>query len=106
MPTNHRAGPDEQDFDRGDVESKETYEVGDRTRVECPRRNVSAFNALDKGCIIVDCGGNIRTGQTDAVADRFDPAPKRPRTFDVSDRFRVQLRKKAANEQSADSFSA
>ena len=74
MPTNHRAGPNEQHFDGGDVESKETYEVGDRTRIECPRRNVCALNALDKGRIIIDRSGNIGTGQTDAVTDRLDPA--------------------------------
>ena len=106
MPTNYRAGSNEQHFDRGDVDSKKTYEVGHRTRVKCPRRNVCAFNALDKGRIIADCGGNIRTGQTDAVADHLsNPATKRPRTFDISDRFRMQLRKKAANEQATDSFS-
>src|SRR5688572_17341767 len=87
------------------MEAKETYEVGDCTRGQCPRRNVSAFNALDESCIITDRGRNIGTGQTDAVSNCFDPAPKGPWTFDVSDGFRMQLRKNATNEQTADSFS-
>jgi len=88
------------------MESKEAYEICDGTRVKCPRRDVCALNALDEIRIITDRSGNIGSGQTNAVPNRFDPATERPWTFDVSDRFRMQLRKQAANEHAADSFSA